>query len=44
VARVGEHTFSPPVPGRFTARLARRLDEVLAGKDAELSPRWLQPL
>ena len=43
-SKVGGHAFVGPVPGQFTMRLARRLDEVLEGKDPELSPRWLQPL
>jgi branched-chain amino acid aminotransferase len=44
VARVGERGIPAPVPGVYTGRIARRLNQLLAGEDPKLSPRWLQPL
>ncbi len=44
VERVNERAFGPPVPGPTTQRLADRLARVLAGKDPELSARWMQPI
>jgi branched-chain amino acid aminotransferase len=40
VAQVEERRF-PSAPGPVTARLRARLDALLAGEDASLSPRWL---
>jgi branched-chain amino acid aminotransferase len=44
VERVNGRRFSPPVPGPTTKRLADRLARVLAGRDPDFSPRWMQPI
>jgi branched-chain amino acid aminotransferase len=41
VGRIDELNFSSP-PGPVTARLAHRLDELLAGRDPVFSERWMQ--
>lgn len=42
VADIDAHKFPEPVPGPVTAALGGRLEALLAGEDAELSPRWMQ--
>jgi branched-chain amino acid aminotransferase len=44
VESVNDRRFGPPVPGPVTVRLAERLARVLAGRDPEFSPRWMQPV
>jgi branched-chain amino acid aminotransferase len=43
VGQIGEHHLPVPVPGPITARLAQRLDRLVAGDDP-LADRWLDPL
>ncbi len=42
VGRIDERELPEPLPGPVTGRLLERLNAMLAGKDEELSPRWLQ--
>jgi branched-chain amino acid aminotransferase len=43
VGQIGERTLPAPVPGPMTARLASRLECLVAGDDP-LAGRWLDPL
>lgn len=42
VGRVDDVRLPAPVPGPTTARLAARLQRLLAGEDPVFSPRWMQ--
>ena len=42
IGSIDEREFPEPLPGPVTGRLMTRLDAMLAGKDEQLSPRWLQ--
>jgi len=42
IGRVDELNLPEPAPGPVTARLAERLEALLAGTDPVFSPRWMQ--